>query len=135
MSIAGTSDTLGRLLTLRLRESGGLDGFTVAAMSSRDVRPNLQNRVGVLLYRVGVDRTRRHIDLPRLATSAPARTSLGVELHYMLVIWGGNSAEGEPVMLGRCMQILDAQAVPPAPPSNPPGTPQPPRCAQPWRMW
>jgi len=111
MSIAGTSDTLVRLLALRLGETGGLDGFTVSAMSTRDVRPNLQNRIGIMLYRVGVDRTRRHIDLPRLAPTAPARTSLGVELHYMLIIWGRNSAEGEQVMLARCMQILDAQSV------------------------
>jgi hypothetical protein len=111
MSIAGTSDSLVRLLRLRLSETGGLDGYTVSAMASRDVTATLQNRVGILLYRVGLDRTRRHIDLPRLAPTAPARTSLGVELHYMLVVWGRNSAEGEQVMLGRCMQILDTQAV------------------------
>jgi len=111
MSIAGTSDSLVQLLRTRLTETGGLDGYTVSVMATRDVRPNLQNRIGVLLYRVGLDRTRRHLDLPRAAPTAPARSALGVELHYLLVVWGRNSAEGEQVMLGRCMQILDRYAV------------------------
>lgn len=112
MSIAGASDLLVQLLRLRLgEEQGGANGYTVAAMASREVKPNLQNRVGILLYRVGADHTRRHIDMPRLSPTAPARTSLGVELHYMLVVWGKNSPEGEQVMLGRCMRILDTQAV------------------------
>jgi hypothetical protein len=111
MSIAGATDSLVQLLRTRLAESGSLDGYTVQAMMSREVRPNLQDRVGVLLYRVGLDRTRRHVELPRLAPTAPARTALGLELHYLLVVWGRNSAEGEQVMLGRCMAILDRFAV------------------------
>ncbi len=111
MSIAGTTDSLVQLLRTRLTEGGGLDGYTVGAMAARDMRPNLQNRVGLLLYRVGLDRTRRHVDLPRASPAAPARSALGLELHYLLVIWGRGSAEGEQLMLGRCMQILDRYAV------------------------
>lgn len=111
MSIAGATDSLVQLLRTRLTEGGGLDGYTVQAMSSRDVRPTLQNRVGLMLYRVGLDQTRRHVDLPRTAPTAPSRSALGLELHYMLIVWGLNSAEGEQVMLGRCMQILDRFAV------------------------
>ncbi len=111
MSIAGASDSFVRLLQLRLGETGGLGGYTVSTLTTRDVKGTLQNRIGLVLYRVDVDRTRRHLDLPRLAPTAPARTALGLELHYLLAIWGTNSAEGEQVMLGRCMAILDAQAV------------------------
>lgn len=111
MSIAGASASLVRLLQLRLGESGGLGGYTVTTLTTRDVKPTLQNRIGLLLYRVDTDRTRRHVELPRLAPAGPARTALGLELHYLLAIWGTNSAEGEQVMLGRCMAVLDAQAV------------------------
>lgn len=111
MSIAGASDSLVRLLRLRLGETGGLNDYNVTSMASRDVKPNLQNKIGVLLYRVGADRTRRHVELPRLSHNAPSRISLSLELHYMLVVWGLNSPEGEQAMLGRCMQILDSQAV------------------------
>jgi hypothetical protein len=111
VSIAGATDSLVQLLRTRLAETGGLDGYTVAAMATRDVRANLQDRVGVLLYRVSVDRTRRHVELPRLAPAAPARVALGLELHYLLIVWGRNAAEGEQAMLGRCMAILDRYAV------------------------
>jgi hypothetical protein len=111
MSIAGASDTLVQLLRARLAASGGLGGFSVEAMLARDVRPNLQNRVGLLLYRVGLDSARRHVELPRLSPGGPGRTALGLELHYLLIVWGLSSAEGEQVMLGRCMQILDEHAV------------------------
>lgn len=111
MSIAGATDSLVQLLRTHLTEGGGLGGFAVSAMMARDVRPDLQDRVGVLLYRVGVDRTQSHMNLPRAAPAAPSRVSLGLELHYLLVVWGRNSAEGEQVMLGRCMAILDSFAV------------------------
>lgn len=111
MSIAGATDSLVRVLETRLAATGGANGYTVLAMSTRNVLPTLQNRIGVLLYRVSVDRTRRHIELPRLATAAPSRIALGVELHYLLIVWGLDASEGEQVMLARCMQILDEHAV------------------------
>jgi hypothetical protein len=111
VSIAGATDSLVQLLRTRLAEGGGLDGYTVASIMARDVRPTLQDRVGVLLYRVGLDRTRRHVELPRMPANAPPRSALGLELHYLLIVWGRNSPEGEQLMLGRCMQILDRFAV------------------------
>jgi hypothetical protein len=111
VSIAGATDSIVQLLRTRLLEGGGLDGFDVQAMMARDVRPTLQDRVGLMLYRVGVDRTRRHIELPRPAPTSPSRIALGLELHYLLIVWGRTSAEGEQVMLGRCMAILDRFAV------------------------
>lgn len=111
MSIAGASDTLVQLLRARLAATGGLSGYAVEAMQAREIRPNLQDRVGLLLYRVGLDRSRRHVELPRLSPGGPGRTALGLELHYLLIVWGRTSPEGEQVMLGRCMQILDEHAV------------------------
>lgn len=115
MSIAGASDTLVQLLRTRLAATGGLAGYTIEARQARELRHDLEDRVVLLLYRVGLDRARRHVELPRLAPQGPARWSLGLELHYLLIVYGRSSPEGEQVMLGRCMQILDEHAVLPAP--------------------
>lgn len=42
---------------------------------------------------------------------APQRTAMVLELRYLLVVWGKQSALGEHVMLGQCMDILDRNAV------------------------
>lgn len=111
MFIAGASATLRRLLEDQLVASGGLDGYTVSLFSTRDFTPNLTSQVALFLYRVEVDEARRTVDLPRLSANAPRRQALGLELHYLLTVWGVRDAEGEQVMLARCMDILDRHAV------------------------
>ena len=111
MFIAGASATLRRLLEDQLIATGGLDGYDVSLFSTRHFTGSITNRVALFLYRVEVDEARRNIDLPRLTPTAPRRYALGLELHYLLTVWGKQNAEGEQVMLARCMDILDRHAL------------------------
>jgi hypothetical protein len=111
MSIAGCGQTLVDLLTARLTESGRIGDFAVQLMAPRDITKDLQNTIALVLYRIDVDQTRRHVRLPRATPTSPVRTALGLELHYLLAVWGKGSAAGEQVMLGDCMDILDRNAV------------------------
>lgn len=111
MSIAGASATLAALLTAELSADGGLSGFSVGIMGPRDVRADLANRIGLILYRVEVDPVRRRHELPRATPFAPRRDALGLELRYLLTVWGQASAEGEQVMLSRCMDAFDRNPV------------------------
>lgn len=111
MFIAGASASLRRLLEDRLIAEGGLDGYTVSLFSTRHFTASITNHVVLFLYRVEVDETRRNVDLPRLAANAPRRAALGLELHYLLTVWGNQNAEGEQIMLARCMDILDRHAL------------------------
>lgn len=111
MSIAGASATLTALLAAGLAADGGLNGFSVAIMGPRDVRGDLANRIGLILYRVEVDPLRRRHELPRPTPFAPRRDALGLELRYLLTVWGQASAEGEQVMLSRCMDVFDRHPV------------------------
>ena len=111
MSIAGASATLAALLSNDLTANGGLGGFSVAIMGPRDVRADLANRIGLILYRVEVDPARRRHELPRATPFSPRRDALGLELRYLLTVWGQASAEGEQVMLSRCMDAFDRNPV------------------------
>jgi len=110
MTIAGASSTLVRVLQrIFLERNGDLGGFTFRAVTTAGLAAGLTNQVTLFLYRVGVDRTRRHLDLPT-QLGQPHRTAFGLELHYLLTAWG-TSAEGEQTMLAACMEILDEFAV------------------------
>lgn len=111
MFIAGTSATLRRLIEDQLVATGGLDGYQVQIFSTRHFIGDISSRIALFLYRVEVDEARRNIELPRLAADTPRRHALGLELHYLLTVWGLRDAEGEQVMLARCMDILDRHAV------------------------
>lgn len=111
MSIAGCGQTLVDLLTARLTETGRIGDYTVSLMAPREIAKDLQNTIALILYRIDVDQTRRHVALPRITPTAPARSALGLELRYLLAVWGKLSAAGEQVMLGDCMDILDRNAV------------------------
>ena len=111
MFIAGTSATLRRLIEDQLVATGGLDGYTISLFSTRDFTGTLANRVALFLYRVDIDESRRNVELPRLTPASPRRQALGLELHYLLTVWGQKNAEGEQVMLARCMDILDRHAL------------------------
>jgi hypothetical protein len=111
MSIAGCGQTLVDLLEARLTEANLIGDFKVDLMAPRDVTKDLQNKIALILYRVDVDQTRRHVRLPRATPTSPVRSALGLELHYLLAVWGKGSAAGEQVTLGHCMSILDNNAV------------------------
>jgi len=111
MSIAACGQTLVDLLTARLTEVGLLGNYKVLLMTPREITKDLQNTIALVLYRVDVDQTRRHVRLPRATPTSPMRTALGLELHYLLAVWGAGSAAGEQVTLGDCMSIFDRNAV------------------------
>jgi len=111
MSIAGAGQTIVDLLQARLTETGSIGDYQVALMAPREIVRDLENRIALILYRVEADQTRRHVDLPRRAPNWQPRQALGLELRYLLAIWGRASAAGEHVMLGNCMQILEENAV------------------------
>jgi hypothetical protein len=80
-------------------------------MAPREITKDLQNQIALILYRIDVDATRRHVQLPRATPTSPARIALGLELHYLLAVWGKGSAAGEQVTIGDCMAILDRNAI------------------------
>ena len=111
MSIAGASASVRRLLEDHLVATGGLDGYTVSLFSTRGFVSGLTNRVALFLYRVDVDESRRQVHLPRATPTAPSRFALGLELHYMLTVWGSQDPEGEQQMLSRCMDALERHSL------------------------
>jgi hypothetical protein len=111
MSVAGCGQTIVDLLTARLTEGGLLGDYKVLLMAPREITRDLQNTIALILYRIDVDQTRRHVQLPRATPTSPIRSALGLELHYLLAVWGKGSAAGEQVALGDCMSILEVNAV------------------------
>jgi len=111
LSIAGVSASLRRLLEDELVAESALGDYTVSLFSTRHFRGEITNTVALFLFRVEVDETRRLVDLPPAIAGAPRRLALGLELHYLLTVWGKQSAEGEQVMLANCMDILSRHAV------------------------
>jgi hypothetical protein len=106
MFIAGASGSLKRLIEAQLQATGGLDGYGVSVFSTRQFSAPVTRQVGLFLYRVEVDETRRIVDAPRTST-APRRSTLGFELRYLLTVWDEQDAEAEQLMLARCMDIVD----------------------------
>ncbi len=107
-SIPGSSDTLVSLLQVQLEARLGpsLGGFTVSLFRSAQFTGPPTNTVSLLLYRVDVDAVRRSVETPAGPASRPSRQWLGLELSYLLTVWGQNSASGEQGILQHCMEIL-----------------------------
>lgn len=111
MTIAGASSTLIKLLQNRFFEKhGSLRDFSFKVFSSPDMKANVTNHVTLFLYRVHADTTRRHIELPRVQPQDTSRFALGLELRYLLTVWG-QTAEGEQSVLSDCMEILNREAI------------------------
>ena len=107
MSIAGSSASLIGLLQRRYFERhGDLGGFTFRVFTTADFGGDITDHVTLFLYRVDIDRTKRHAELPRPTPQSPKRTALALELRYLLTVWG-NTAEREQEALAECMEILD----------------------------
>lgn len=112
-SIPGTSDTLVSLLKLRLELLLGptRDGYDVQLFRSAQYTGTPTSTVSLLLYRVDVDEARRYGDSPVGSPSIHSARWLGLELSYLLTVWGQNSASGEQRMLQHCMEILQEFAI------------------------
>jgi hypothetical protein len=111
MSIAGSSASLINLLQRQYYENNGdLGGFTFNVFTTADFSGEITDHITLFLYRVDVDRTKRHHDLPRETPQSPKRTSLALELRYLLTVWG-TTAEREQEALAECMEIFDQYAL------------------------
>jgi hypothetical protein len=112
-SIPGASDTLVFLLKnqLEARLGPSRDGYDVQLYRSADFTSRPSGIVSLFLYRVDVDEARRFGDSPAVPPSQPATRWLGLELSYLLTVWGRESASGEQRMLQHCMEILQEQAI------------------------
>ena len=107
-SIPGTSDTLVSLLLgqLEARLGASRGGFDVNLFRSAQFTGPPTNTVSLLLYRVDIDATRRSVETPAGPPPSANRQWLGLELSYLLTVWGQNSASGEQQILQHCMEIL-----------------------------
>lgn len=111
MTIEGTTASIMRLLRTRyLARFGDLGGYSFRAFCADDFVTGVTDQVSLFLYRVDVDRSRRHMALPRPDPRDPRRHSLSLELRYLLTVWG-STAESEQAMLSACMRILDESAI------------------------
>ncbi len=111
MNLAGPTASLARLLEREhLMRHGSLGGWSFSSILANQFSTVAAQTVSLFLYRIDVDASRRHVDLPRTLPRAPARTSLGLEFRYLLTVWG-SSAIAEHSMLGECMETLDRHAL------------------------
>ena len=107
-SIPAASETLRTLLRLQLegRLGNGLNGYSVELFRSAQFTGPPTSTVSLLLYRVDVDEARRYGATPASSSLDPAGRWMGLELSYLLTVWGSASALGEQEMLQHCMEIL-----------------------------
>jgi hypothetical protein len=111
MNLAGPTTSLARLLEREhLLRHGSLGGWSFSPVIATNFSTTPANTVSLFLYRIDVDSSRRHVELPRPQPRSAARFALGLEFRYLLTVWG-SSAVAEHSMLGECMECLDRHAL------------------------
>ena len=112
-SIPAASETLRSLLRQQLegRLGSGLNGYSVELFRSAQFKGPPTGIVSLLLYRVDVDEARRFGASPASSGAEPTGRWMGLELSYLLTVWGSASALGEQEMLQHCMEILQEFAI------------------------
>jgi|688.fasta_scaffold198174_3 hypothetical protein len=117
-SIPGASDSLVDLLDRELRDLNARhqgkiaqDLFTVKLFQSTNFNDENSNIVSLFLYRVDVDEARRNVEMPPPGLGRSGSRWLGLELSYLLTVWGQKSASGEQIVLQHCMEILHEFAI------------------------
>jgi hypothetical protein len=112
-SIPGASESLVALLKDQLAARLAPDpvGFDVQLFRSGQFTGPPSNVVSLLLYRVDVDEARRNVESPAGTMGRSSTGWLGLELSYLLTVWGSQSAVGEQEMLQHCMEILQRFAI------------------------
>jgi hypothetical protein len=117
MSIVGASNTLVSLLRDQLTTNEDLGEYSVELYTTRQFKEPANNKISLFLYRIEIDEARRQVETrSNLASSLQSskRVSLGLELYYLLTVWGMGSAFGEHAMLQACMNVFDEFAIIPA---------------------
>lgn len=114
MFIAGASSSLIRLLERQYHQlhedSAEEHAYEFRVFNASQFTQDIPNHVTLFLYRVDVDPTRRHVEVPPESGSLTSRVALGLDLRYLLTVWA-QTAEREQQTLGECMEILDEHAV------------------------
>ena len=114
MSLAGAASSVVRLLERRFATlpsgENPAEGWTIRAVCPAELTEAMSDQVTIFVYRVDLDPTRRHDQLPPETLGGPARVALAVELKFLLIVWGKDSRR-ELQVLGRCMEFLDETPV------------------------
>src|SRR4051812_36240735 len=110
-SIAGVGKTLIRLLQDRfLALHGGLEGLNFDLFTTTSFEHKPANKVSLFLYRIEVDPTQRHREIPPATPGDPLRTALALNLRYLLTVWA-DDAEREHQVMQDCIDILERDAI------------------------
>lgn len=111
MSLAGAASSMNILLRSEYeRRFGALNAPTFEVTAPQKLADELINRVTVFVFRVEQDPTRRHDDRPPARAGQARRSSLVLDAHVLLTAWM-KDPEGELLVLGRCMEILDQHPI------------------------
>lgn len=111
MTLAGVGKTLIHLLRDGYQAlHGGLEGLTFELFTTTSFESTPSNKVSLFLYRLEIDPTRRHREIPPRTLADPARSSLSLDLRYLLTVWV-NDAEREHQVLQDCIEILEKNAI------------------------
>lgn len=111
MSLPGAAKSVVNLLRSRYHERFGTVGApTFSLVGPSGLVDGLLDTVTVFPYRIEQDPTRRHHESPPATPRGPRRSALVVDLRVLLTAWFADP-EGELLVLGRCMEILDRQPV------------------------
>jgi hypothetical protein len=111
MIIAGVGKTLVHLLRNEFQaRHGGLEGLTFELFTTTSFESTPSNKVSLFLYRIDVDPTRRHKQIPPSTFGVPARSVLCLDLRYLVTVWVSD-AEREHQILQDCIEILESHAI------------------------
>lgn len=111
MWIAGIGKSIVHLLRDGYQaRHGGLQGLSFELFTTTSFEGAPVNKVSLFLYRVEVDPTRRHKELPPEAPGDSPRIALALDLRYLLTVWM-TDAEREQQILQECMELLESKPI------------------------
>lgn len=111
MMIAGVGKTLIHILRDGYQAlHGSLETLSFELFTTTSFEGTPANKVSLFLYRIEVDPTRRHKEIPPRTLAEPPRSALAVDLRYLLTVWVSD-AEREHQILQDCIEILERSAI------------------------
>ena len=109
MWIAGIGKSIVHLLRDGYQaRHGGLQGLSFELFTTSSFEGPPVNKVSVFLYRIEIDPTRRHKELPPVTPGDGPRIALALDLRYLLTVWM-TDAEREQQILQDCMELLESK--------------------------
>jgi hypothetical protein len=112
MSIPGAIASIIDVLEAEhLNTSNSGERYTFKAVNTEDIT-EFSEHVTLFLYRVVVDPSRRHIELPPAQFGESPRQALALQLHLLLTVWGATNDDGRSLeVLQECLESLDKHAI------------------------